>query len=75
MGGIRQIQSEFINWKFMELACLLGADPRMWLPEQLARLPNAVRIKNQKLQKTSLFRPVMNIENLSKAEEELIAER
>ena len=56
-GWYKAAPDEFINWKFMELACLLGADPRMWLPEQLARLPNAVRIKNQKLQKTFYFDP------------------
>lgn len=56
-GWYKADPDEFINWKFMELACLLGADPRMWLPEQLARLPNAVRIKNQKLQKTFYFDP------------------
>jgi hypothetical protein len=41
----------------MEFACLLGADRRMWLPEQLARLPNAVRIKNKLVQKTYYFDP------------------
>ena len=48
---------ESVNWKFMKLACLLGADPRMWLPEQLARLPNAKRIKKQLIQKTYYFDP------------------
>jgi hypothetical protein len=48
---------ESVNWRFMKLACLLGADPRMWLPEQLARLPNAVRLKNQLTQKTYYFDP------------------
>jgi hypothetical protein len=45
------------NWAFMNLACLLGADPRMWLPEQLARLPNAKRLNNQLIQKTFYFDP------------------
>ncbi|MDA8989421.1 hypothetical protein N9H22_03040 [Opitutales bacterium] len=48
---------ESMNWAFMDLACLLGADPRMWLPEQLARLPNAKRLQNQLIQKTFYFDP------------------
>jgi hypothetical protein len=34
---------ESMNWKFMNLAVALGADPRMWLPEQFARTPNCKR--------------------------------
>ena len=46
-----------IDWHFMQLACRLGADPRMWLPEQLARTPNAVRSKNQQVQKCLYIDP------------------
>jgi hypothetical protein len=46
-----------IDWDFMQLACRLGADPRMWLPEQLARTPNAVRSKNQQVQKCLYIDP------------------
>jgi hypothetical protein len=56
-GWFKASEDEFLNFKFMELACRLGADLRMWLPEQLARLPNAIRIKNQKLQKCYYFDP------------------
>ena len=43
------------DWEFMKVACILGSDPRMWLPEQLARTPNAVRGKNNLIQKTLYF--------------------
>ena len=46
-----------VDWDFMQLACRLGADPRMWLPEQLARTPNAVRSKNQQVQKCLYIDP------------------
>ena len=36
-------KDEVLNWKFMNLAVSIGADPRMWLPEQFARTPNALR--------------------------------
>lgn len=35
--------NEELNWKFMSVAVSLGADSRMWLPEQFARTPNALR--------------------------------
>jgi hypothetical protein len=35
--------AESLNWKFMLIASSIGADPRMWLPEQFARTPNAMR--------------------------------
>ena len=41
----------------MRVACVLGADPRMWLPEQLARTPNAMRGQSGKQQKTYYFDP------------------
>ena len=56
-GWFKADPDESANWAFMEFACLLGADRRMWLPEQLARLPNAVRIKNSLVQKTYYFDP------------------
>ena len=36
-------QSEEWQWRFFRYAVLLGADPRMWLPEQFSRMPNGVR--------------------------------
>jgi len=56
-GWFEASHDESVNFKFMELACRLGADRRMWLPEQLARLPNAVRIKNQQMQKCYYLDP------------------
>ena len=56
-GWFKAEPDESANWAFMEFACLLGADRRMWLPEQLARLPNAVRIENNLVQKTYYFDP------------------
>jgi len=56
-GWFEASQDESVNFKFMKLACRLGADRRMWLPEQLARLPNAVRIKNQNIQKCYYLNP------------------
>jgi len=45
------------DWEFMQLACKLGADRRMWLPEQLARTPNAIRGKSNLRQKCLYFDP------------------
>mgnify|MGYP000037985245 CR=1 FL=1 len=36
-------RDEGLNWQFMSVAVALGADSRMWLPEQFARTPNALR--------------------------------
>jgi hypothetical protein len=36
-------QTEEWQMKFFRYAVRLGADPRMWLPEQLARMPNGTR--------------------------------
>ena len=45
------------DWEFMKLACRLGADPRMWLPEQLARTPNALRKGKGLIQKCLYLKP------------------
>ena len=45
------------DWDFMNLACRLGADPRMWLPEQLARTPNALRMGKGLIQKCLYLDP------------------
>ncbi len=45
------------DWDFMNLACRLGADPRMWLPEQLARTPNALRDGKGLIQKCLYLDP------------------
>jgi hypothetical protein len=50
-GWFQASPCEAVNWSFMRLACRLGADPRMWLPEQFARTPNATR-SNGAFQKT-----------------------
>ena len=60
-----------IDWDFMQLACRLGADPRMWLPEQLARTPNA-EIQKSTSTKMSLHRPTMNTEQISKVTDSLL---
>ena len=50
-GWFKASEEEKVNWEFMRLACRIGADPRMWLPEQFARLPNAIRSKYGLVQK------------------------
>ena len=42
-GWFKASIDESTNWRFMTLAVALGADPRMWLPEQFARTPNCKR--------------------------------
>ena len=49
-GWFKASIDESTNWRFMTLAVALGADPRMWLPEQFARTPNCRR-SNGNLQK------------------------
>lgn len=49
-GWFKASINESKNWRFMTLAVALGADPRMWLPEQFARTPNARR-SNGNIQK------------------------
>jgi len=56
-GWFKSTGDSHIDWEFMRLACLLGADPRMWLPEQLARTPNAMRGQSDKKQKLYYFDP------------------
>lgn len=56
-GWFKSTGDSHIDWEFMRLACLLGADRRMWLPEQLARTPNAVRLSNGAEQKCYHFDP------------------
>ena len=51
---------EYKNWQFINFACLLGADNRMWLPEQFARLPNAQREGTELIQKCIYFDPYEN---------------
>ena len=56
-GWFRSSGNQQTDWEFMKLACKLGADPRMWLPEQLARTPNAIRSKTQTVQKCLYIDP------------------
>ena len=56
-GWFKATGDSHIDWEFMRIACLLGADPRMWLPEQLARTPNAIRLSNGAKQKCYHFDP------------------
>lgn len=57
-GWYKSSGNNLIDWEFMRLACKLGADKRMWLPEQLARSPNAIRSKNNKKQVCLYFDPL-----------------
>ena len=56
-GWFKSTGDSHLDWDFMKVACLLGADPRMWLPEQLARTPNALRLSNGAEQKCYHFDP------------------
>jgi hypothetical protein len=56
-GWFKSTGDSHLDWEFMRVACLLGADRRMWLPEQLARTPNAVRLSNGAEQKCYHFDP------------------
>ena len=56
-GWFKSTGDPHIDWEFMKVACVLGADPRMWLPEQLARTPNAMRGESDKQQKIYYFDP------------------
>ena len=51
-GWFKATGDSHLDYEFMKVACILGADPRMWLPEQLARTPNAVREEKNLIQKT-----------------------
>ena len=53
-------ECEHENWRFINFACLLGADSRMWLPEQFARMPNAIREGTDLVQKCIYFDPNEN---------------
>ena len=57
-GWYKSSGNNLIDWEFMRLACKLGADKRMWLPEQLARSPNAIRSNNNKKQVCLYFDPL-----------------
>ena len=54
-GWYKSTGDSQVDWEFMKVACLLGADPRMWLPEQLARTPNGFRGKTNLQQKIYYF--------------------
>jgi hypothetical protein len=56
-GWFKSTGDSHLDWEFMRIACLLGADLRMWLPEQLARTPNAIRLSNGAEQKCYHFDP------------------
>lgn len=55
-GWFAANKDDHLNWKFMNLAVRLGADPRMWLPEQFARTPNAER-SNGRIQHCCYLEP------------------
>jgi hypothetical protein len=42
-GWFTAQEDEASALRFFKVACRLGADPRMWLPEQMGRTPNGVR--------------------------------
>ena len=56
-GWFKATGDSHLDCEFMRIACLLGADPRMWLPEQLARTLNAIRLSNRAEQKCYHFDP------------------
>jgi hypothetical protein len=56
-GWFKATGDSHIDWEFMKVACILGADSRMWLPEQLARTPNAMRGQSNNQQKIYYFDP------------------
>lgn len=56
-GWFESSGNNLTDWDFMNLACKLGADRRMWLPEQLSRSPNAINPKSKKRQVCLYFDP------------------
>jgi hypothetical protein len=55
-GWFEPQADESKTWDFFKVAVRLGADPRMWLPEQMARTPNSRR-ENGQWQKVYYFDP------------------